>query len=628
MKPVYSFENQPPVEIENNLLHGEVSPKSIINNKLEYLEDNTDEVVIPTKAEEIYGFIEVRLYDDSSLNPIEGAEVYLYNASWDFHMEGITDVNGFCNFTGLSVGEYDAIVDTRGFYYQSQYCYIDYLGEKETLDFYLFRLPLQNVRIISPSYSATIQGGQVLIEYEPLYDTDRINFLEIIVNDEFVYRDYMYFPGTNEVVVPVFSNGTKFIELIVEWYDNSYGMDYISVNSIDVIPISDLKEGDYLNYRINEYYTYENIDYHYIYDFNFTFNTWISPFEISTSLVYHHYSDSMEFELSEYWLIINVLNGFISDGNMWWLNYHFSFLSGLSCMEVTGSLPTIGEKVPYFNWDHIYTVNAFDTWNGLDVAILNRGDEIIYIDVNYGTFVYYERYYNDENNNIRIHYVTDTNIGPIIDSTSPSIDSSSTLNFEIGSLGNNINWTAYDNNPYNYTIYKDGVFLENGTWESGFMITTTLDGTSVSTHVYLLEVMDSFGNSASKIIIVNIEDTIPPAIDSPDDKLYEEGMTGNQIIWHPIDLTSNIFIVYRDGVFLRDGLWTVGEPIVVPIDGFSIGKHNLTIIVYDAGGNSVTDTVFVTVIVLVSEYRIYHSLLILLVMPLAQLIILIRKRRK
>ena len=567
----------------------------------EHVDDNTDSSIVFVLKDEMYGFVEVTVLDDVTYNPIADAEVAVSDGYW-FRTTGYTDVNGFCNITGLLAGDYWVDVYKLGYHSFSQECVIDYIGDKEVLVFYITLLPVKAVTIVSPAYGSTVTGGQVLITFAPLDNPNSVYYIEFKVNGEISFIEE-YYNGYTEVHVPVFSNGSNTIEMLVVWAGNYYGYDQLVVNSVEVIPICDIEEGDYLNFRYNELWTYQSEDFHYIVDFNFTFSDWISPFVMNASVIYHYYNETVEFELSEYWIAINILNGLILEGSMyWWVYRHFFLLSGINCLELTGSLPSIGEKVSYFSWGEIYTLSSFSTWYELDVTILTNGNREMYVDVNYGTMVHYEYYTYNAYDSVYMHNITDTNIGPNIDFSNPTIVSPDNLYFELGSSNNIISWTVYDYNPDNFTIYKDGGYLIDGIWESGVPINTTLDGTGISIHIYILEVSDSFGRNSNKTITVYIVDTITPIIDSPEDLEYYEGTTGNNITWHPEDLTPHYYYVYLDGFIYEDDWWG-GEPVVVDIDGLSVGVYNFTIRVLDSWGHKVSDTVIVTVIALIGEFN-------------------------
>ena len=91
-------------------------------------------------------------------------------------------------------------------------------------------------------------------------------------------------------------------------------------------------------------------------------------------------------------------------------------------------------------------------------------------------------------------------------------------------------------------------------------------------------------------------DTVNPNIDSPSDDSYEEGTTGNQIVWTGTDLLPDNYIVYKNGSGHSSGSWVSGVGIVINIDGFSYGFYNFTIIIFDTSGNNITDEVVIQIV--------------------------------
>jgi parallel beta-helix repeat protein len=89
-------------------------------------------------------------------------------------------------------------------------------------------------------------------------------------------------------------------------------------------------------------------------------------------------------------------------------------------------------------------------------------------------------------------------------------------------------------------------------------------------------------------------DLVVPRLDHPPDQEYEQGTVGHYIRWTPLDAHPRTFRVLRNGSLFSSGSWG-GERIVVSVDGLTVGAHNFTLIVYDAGGNTGMDSVWVLV---------------------------------
>ena len=96
-------------------------------------------------------------------------------------------------------------------------------------------------------------------------------------------------------------------------------------------------------------------------------------------------------------------------------------------------------------------------------------------------------------------------------------------------------------------------------------------------------------------MIVTVEQFIFE-ITTPSNINYDEGDTGNIIIW---TVTSNLisnpnYSIYKDDVLNRTGFWESGEPIIINVDGLSEGKYAYRIEVNNFN-DTIQDIVIVTV---------------------------------
>jgi plastocyanin len=189
---------------------------------------------------------------------------------------------------------------------------------------------------------------------------------------------------------------------------------------------------------------------------------------------------------------------------------------------------------------------------------------------------------------------SDTVIVNVIDTTPPSIDSPFDITYEEGTIDNFITWNPSDYNPDSYTITKDGVLVEDGTWGGG-SITFNVDGLDLGIYTYVCTVYDLDAQSAIDTVIVNVVDTTPPIINHPDDIIYEQDSLGNNITWIPFDYNPNFYTITRNGVTVASGLWN-GNQITLNVDGLNLGIYTCICTVYDINTYSVSDTVIVTVV--------------------------------
>jgi len=160
-------------------------------------------------------------------------------------------------------------------------------------------------------------------------------------------------------------------------------------------------------------------------------------------------------------------------------------------------------------------------------------------------------------------------------------------------------WTdAYD--AVNYTLQIDS----SNTFSSGDLITHSqllflnYSLTSPLTEgawYWRVQAFDATGNNGtySNVNLVTIDSTIP-SINQPNDTSYEEGSTGNEIVWNPDDINPYRYEVARGGTVVTNLFWN-GSTITEDIDGLSAGTYIYICTVYDKAGNSISDSVTVTV---------------------------------
>jgi hypothetical protein len=221
-------------------------------------------------------------------------------------------------------------------------------------------------------------------------------------------------------------------------------------------------------------------------------------------------------------------------------------------------------------------------WNGSAIAISIDG--LAAGEYNYTITVF----------DVGSNQVSDTVLVTVLDVTSPEIDSPDDIEFAEGSVGNTIQWTPTDLHPAFYTILRNGTEIESDDW-TGDSILISLDDLTLGVWNITIIAWDESDNNAKDTVMVTIYDGTPPTINNPGDLEYEEGDTGNTITWTPSDLHPASYSVYVDGELQYSDNWN-GSPIEIIVDGLPVGNYNFTIIVEDIAGNTVIDTVMVSVL--------------------------------
>jgi hypothetical protein len=182
----------------------------------------------------------------------------------------------------------------------------------------------------------------------------------------------------------------------------------------------------------------------------------------------------------------------------------------------------------------------------------------------------------------------------------PVILSPGNITVNEGQIGNKIEWTVLDTTVLSasYMVLKNETVFATGSWANGTIIQVNLNGLAAGVYFYKLIIVDGLGASANNTVKVTVIPTVP-TINTPDDVIYIEGITGNIIEWIILDGTVGVanFTIYLNDVQVDTGFWTSGEIIDVSVDGFAIGVHTVMINATDGLGHYVTDTVYVIVLI-------------------------------
>ncbi|MHA2032877.1 MAG: hypothetical protein ACW99Q_26205, partial [Candidatus Kariarchaeaceae archaeon] len=156
-----------------------------------------------------------------------------------------------------------------------------------------------------------------------------------------------------------------------------------------------------------------------------------------------------------------------------------------------------------------------------------------------------------------------------------------------------ISWTATDTLPDKYLITKDGAEVDSGSWITNDPITIDVSGLAIGNYTYFISVNDTTNNISTDTVFVVVRQI---DITSPSDFSYSFGSTGNNITWIATDGDPSSYEIYLDGVLNASGGWLSGVPIIINIDGLSIGTYEYNITISDGSSNFLWDVVEVTVV--------------------------------
>ena len=199
----------------------------------------------------------------------------------------------------------------------------------------------------------------------------------------------------------------------------------------------------------------------------------------------------------------------------------------------------------------------------------------------------------------------DTILVTIYEDEFPEIEGPEDVEFYFSETGYSLSWNVTDDYLNKYTIMdNDEVFISGDINPDDPVITISLDGLEIAVHNFTLFANDTSGNTANDTAVVTVisDDTVPIMVYTPDDIYYSQGDINIIRNWtasddfkdyYTITITTTIDdTITNDEVVNAD--WET-ENIEFDFAGLLSGTYEVTLAVFDLGGNSVQSAVTVTV---------------------------------
>ena len=122
----------------------------------------------------------------------------------------------------------------------------------------------------------------------------------------------------------------------------------------------------------------------------------------------------------------------------------------------------------------------------------------------------------------------------------PTITGPTSYEIENGTMGETIEYNAFDADPKNYSVTVDGSSYNDGIWDGSnitvylvWLQTRGLITTVPQVFDFEITVFNNAGESdAISTTVTVIQDIVAPLIDQPANITYEEGSFGNEIQWN------------------------------------------------------------------------------------------------
>jgi hypothetical protein len=184
-----------------------------------------------------------------------------------------------------------------------------------------------------------------------------------------------------------------------------------------------------------------------------------------------------------------------------------------------------------------------------------------------------------------------------LDFTPPSIAGSSFVLMSEGSLGNNLTWTIFENNPQSYSIYRNGTQVDSGTLNATGGLTNLtygLDSLELGFYEFVLTITDDSGQTNSVTSFVQVQDLSIPQIKRLGDYIFQLGNPNANIVWEVSENHPSEYEIQVDGSVVHTGPWT-SNTIELSLVGFAKGSYLVKLILTDESGNIAIDEMTVVV---------------------------------
>ncbi|MHA2274653.1 MAG: NosD domain-containing protein [Candidatus Kariarchaeaceae archaeon] len=194
--------------------------------------------------------------------------------------------------------------------------------------------------------------------------------------------------------------------------------------------------------------------------------------------------------------------------------------------------------------------------------------------------------------------MTNTIFINIVDTTSPVIlTKPDNVTFYSGILGHDLNWTAFDLYPANYSIILNSSLYLNGDWTNN-QISINVDNFTIGLNNLTIIFKDTSGNNVYHSVWITVlkDDVSPIFLEQPENVTYQNITTNNVISWKTSDnVGAGNYSLYLNSILTLTDYWFNNTLLEINIDNLPVGIHNITIIFNDTTGNILKDTIWVTV---------------------------------
>ncbi|TXT65682.1 MAG: hypothetical protein BAJALOKI1v1_390002 [Promethearchaeota archaeon] len=169
-----------------------------------------------------------------------------------------------------------------------------------------------------------------------------------------------------------------------------------------------------------------------------------------------------------------------------------------------------------------------------------------------------------------------------------SIDITYLKGYEVFSMGNLLNFSVESSSPGNVSLYIDGEFIAQWTFEKyiqgGYSFIQYIDGYLAGNHTVLLEAVSEDGKNAlnsAQFMVYSTSTTVVNIIDLPNYEFLEED---KKVRFNVSSLYEGNYSLYINGIMVNYSDFLPNAEIFVSIEGYSIGNHTVKIVAWTIDG--------------------------------------------
>ena len=169
------------------------------------------------------------------------------------------------------------------------------------------------------------------------------------------------------------------------------------------------------------------------------------------------------------------------------------------------------------------------------------------------------------------------------------------------SAGNDFSWQVIDDlGASDYIIYVDGSVYVSGSWSNNTLFIQNMDGLSVGLHNVTAFFNDTSSNYVYSTfwITVTYTDNLAPTITMhPTTTVFQDTDPNKNVSWTAIDeFSPGYYTLYINGSLYASNSWQNATGMSIPFNGLPVGLYNFTISINDTAGNTIYNTIWITIV--------------------------------